>query len=388
MSNVLNDVFKVLPYKITKKISKTGEARSGADIYKRRNNRSYRGLMQYTTWRKLKTGEITPDILDEYTSGCLVMISPREYFGNSYPNRSDYLLREFELGRTGFVYYNNIDEYNQFPPLEEWREVYEISTKGKKDNDDSWVGEYCLNIRNSIPKRISEICKDKEAKMGIDELIETLKSYGIDVSNTSKLPQQCGIGNYDYDFANETMIENVKLQMLYLIMTCEDIEGIGFRNYLKNNYPKFLDKKHDSYFSKIITSEHYDSLYKEKLDLLKNECEKRDLLDFVKLQKVNAWSLKLHRPICPLCSKPMNASNFFEEILQAEGRQVQDNTQREIVLMHISALRPGKLNHRVYNLGWGHNFCNSIQGDKNIDETIAALEEIIENYKKGVNIEG
>lgn len=115
---------------------------------------------------------------------------------------------------------------------------------------------------------------------------------------------------------------------------------------------------------------------------MKNECIEKVLLDFERLQNVNAWDIIRNRPICPLCSKTLNANSFFEEILQQEGRRVQDNTQREIVLMHINALRSGKLNHRVYNLGWGHNFCNAIQGDKDIQETIDELHEIVSTYNE------
>jgi hypothetical protein len=50
--------------------------------------------------------------------------------------------------------------------------------------------------------------------------------------------------------------------------------------------------------------------------------------------------------------------------------------------MHIKALKPGELNHSVYNLGWGHNFCNSVQGDKDVEETINALEKIVKDYKE------
>ena len=82
----------------------------------------------------------------------------------------------------------------------------------------------------------------------------------------------------------------------------------------------------------------------------------------------------------------MSAKSFFEEIEQAEGRRVQDNTQRAIVLMHIKALRSGQLNHRTYNLGWGHNFCNAIQGDKDIETTIAELERIVNTYKNNTGI--
>lgn len=378
--SVLNKMSKVLPYKITKKINKTGEARSGAEIYKRRNSRSYRGLMQYVTWNKLVTGVITPNVLDQYNKGCLVWLSPKEYFGTNYPNRSNSLNPAFILGETGFVYYSNIEEYRTYPPLQNWKELYELNTQGKKENDDTWIGDYCLNIKNTNPKKISEICKDAEAKKSKAEICAILHQYGIEMDE-NEIPGQCGIGNYDYDYADNDMIEKVKLQMLYMILACEDSEGANFREYLKDNYETLLVANKDTTFKRNIESQNYDALYNAFFNELKQECIEKGLLNFEELQQVNAWDTNINRPICPLCSKPMVAKNFFEEIEQAEGRRVQDNTQRAIVLMHINALRSGKLNHRTYNLGWGHNFCNAIQGDKDIEDTIAELRRIVETYE-------
>ena len=50
--------------------------------------------------------------------------------------------------------------------------------------------------------------------------------------------------------------------------------------------------------------------------------------------------------------------------------------------MHVEALRSGKLNHRPYNLGWGHNYCNLVQGDKDISETLISIKEILESHHK------
>ena len=36
-----DDVMKIIPYKLAKRINKTGEGRSGLEIYKRRNRRSF-----------------------------------------------------------------------------------------------------------------------------------------------------------------------------------------------------------------------------------------------------------------------------------------------------------------------------------------------------------
>lgn len=48
----MREMYKYLPYKLKKRIDKTGEGRSGLEIYKRRNSRSYRVIIQYKTWLK------------------------------------------------------------------------------------------------------------------------------------------------------------------------------------------------------------------------------------------------------------------------------------------------------------------------------------------------
>lgn len=370
----------VLPYKIAKRINKTGEGRSGLEIYKRRNSRKYRVILQYITFKSLLNATITPNILNEFREGFTVLISPAEYFGNNYPNRSEHLLSSFIVGKTGFLYYSNPDEYAKYKPLENWNEVYELDTKGKAENDDTWVGEYVLNVKNAKPQKISPICKDK-TKTEKQDVSEYLNShYG-----NKKYPEQCGLGNYDYDYANESMILNIKKQMLYLMLKSIESDGTTFCDYIIQNYDKIKDdEKKDKQFIKSINEGSFKSKYNSFFSKLEEDCKNLGLLDFDKLYKLGVWNREKNLPICPLCGKEIHPHEFFEGIEQMEGRRVSDNTQRSIVLMHINALRPGKLNHRTYNLGWGHNFCNLIQGDKDISETINQLQDIVSNYNKHI----
>ena len=108
-------------------------------------------------------------------------------------------------------------------------------------------------------------------------------------------------------------------------------------------------------------------------------CEEHKLLDFNKLSKLGAWGEK--SPTCPLCKIKLNAEEFFQVAQQQVGREEEDNTQSEIVLMHVNALKPGEFNHCTYNLAWGHKHCNTIQGDDSIDETLNRLRKILINNK-------
>lgn len=180
--------------------------------------------------------------------------------------------------------------------------------------------------------------------------------------------------------------------MLYLILCSKENDGTSFFKYLKDNMNELEDKKdknekgnYKEPYKTLFNKINYIDLANEEFIEFERECSQRGLLDFERLWEIGAWDKINKVPVCPLCGKPIEPHEFFEGIEQAEGREVSDNTQRKIVLMHIDALRPGKLNHKPYNLGWGHSFCNTIQGDKDISETIEELRKIIKNYELHYN---
>ena len=381
MSNYkLQRMMGLLPYKLKKRINKTAEGRSGNEIYKRRNRRDYRVVMQYTTWEKLINSETENEILNKFQEGYVVAINPEEYFGDNYPNLSKYLDKKFKLGETGFVLYTVLSDFNKYPPKDEWEEVYELNTRGKSVDDDTWAGDFVLNIKNG--NHISPICETNRKKKRTEEIQEYVKTrYELTVEKKD-VPIQAGLGNYDYDYANSETMENVKYQMLYLALTCKSHCGDSFAEYVYNNFEDIRDSKDSNVFLRLMNSSKEDYILKfnREFENFKKECERRELLNFEELQELGVWSINKSKAICPLCHKPLYIEEFFDDVKQMEGRQVIDNTQKSIVLMHVDALRPGKLNHRHYNLGWGHNYCNLIQGDKDISETIEVLKEIFDSH--------
>ncbi|NMA74821.1 MAG: BstXI family restriction endonuclease [Bacteroidales bacterium] len=383
-SQVYNTLSKYLPYKIKKKLNKTAEGRSGLEIYKRRNNRGIRVLMQYITWDKMKTGVI-PNILSQYQSGYIVMISPRDYFGNNYPNPSPDLNPDFILGETGFVYYSSISELRDYPVLASWNQLIELDTQSTQ-SEPNWKGEYATNVKNANPPEISFICSnpkstaDKAAK--VRQVRAHVQTTYPTVTNEilDSLPKQCGIGNYDYDYASPEMQAMVKLQMAHLLLSCTAEDGSDFATYVVNNLDDILCKDDTASFRTLLNApDQYINNFRVLMDEFTTYCAAHDLLDYNQLSNISATN-SAHKTVCPLCCKPLYTNYFFEEILQEEGRQVFDNTQREMVLMHINALKPGLLNHKTYNLGWGHNFCNLIQGDKSLDDTIVELRNILDSH--------
>src|SRR5699024_10862453 len=84
------------------------------------------------------------------------------------------------------------------------------------------------------------------------------------------------------------------------------------------------------------------------------------------------------RLICPLCLELISGDSFFDRVSQAQGRETWDLTNTEVSLFHINELRVGTLQHRPYNLGWGHHFCNVVAKDAGIDPTLDWMHEVLE----------
>jgi hypothetical protein len=338
--------------KLKKKITKTREARGGGGIYKRRNKRSNRVIIHYNIYKKIIKEDIK--ILDLYKRGYAVRVKPKEYFKENGEAKDDFE-KSLKLGENAFLYFKTRDDWDKYIKYcSKFNEVAELYTKSKEvENNKQWIGEYCTFIKNKDPQEISLICttgSEKKNPKYKKKLIKLQKKF-----ENIKLPKQAGLGNFDYDYADENEIKNVEYQLSMMIFRSKGIE-----KELLNRSSKITDKK-----------------IKKAKDHINEFCKKNYLDDIKKLAELRALDFKNFEPICPLCLKKIEAEMFFKGSEQEEGREEEDNTQSEIVLMHISGLKPMKLNHRIYNLGWGHKDCNTIQGDKSISETLEYLQNIL-----------
>ena len=347
--------------RLKKKVNKTKEARQGAGIYKRRNRRDYRAIMHLSSYKNIVQKD--KRILNQYGEGFVVLVKPDEYFEvngdkkNSFPS-------ELKLGVNSFIYFRLIQDWKKYGKFcGTFREVVELFTTRPDENFTKplWIGEYAKEINNTNPKQVSLICQkdSKTKKQEVKKLKEKLKTEGFEFDNQN-FPAQAGLGNYDFDYASKDEMNNVCYQMSYLILQVPGIKDLLVKE--DNNLTLDIINK---------TEKH-----------IKKYCEEKNLLDYNKLSNIGAWNVNKNYPICPLCKKKLDAEKFFEQAAQAAGREMDDNTQSEIVLMHVDALRAGEFNHRTFNLGWGHKHCNTIQADMSIEETISTLKDIIANYEK------
>jgi hypothetical protein len=346
---------------LKKKIDKTKEARNGEGVYKRRNRRDYRVVMQLSTYKKIYAQN--KSILDKYEEGYAIRVKPEEYFQKNGSKQQDFP-PSLQLGLNAFIYFKTITSWNIYNKFcSDFREVVELKTQpGKTDIFGSWIGDYCNYVKNSILSQLSLICSTsfEGKKKKVAELKEKIikEGFALDKNNSGEyiFPDQAGLGNFDYDYASKEEINNVRYQMAYLI-------------YKVPNMKKELK-------SRLGISEEQICRYENHVE---SYCEEKKLIDFTKLVSIKAWDESKNIPICPLCKNEITANEFFTDIEQDEGREEEDNTQTAIELMHIRPLKPGEFNHCTYNLGWGHKHCNIIQGNLSINETLDKLKAIMKS---------
>lgn len=358
---------KVFPKTLSKKIEKTAEARSGKGIYKRRNNRNYRVIMHLSTYRYIDSKN--SEFLSNFENGFAIRISPEEFFTSDVP-----LPDSVVLGKNAFVYYKTISSFKKFPPNADWNEITELytSNKPKPENEPEWIGEYALFINNAKPSKISRICGKAGSLTSVEKQI--LKdNYSLE-----NVPSQAGLGNFDYDYATKDETTAIKYQLSYFMLKVN-----GMKEYLNDLCQSDLVNKTFGFspnaYKSCTQPNGFSTLYDTILEDITKYCENHDLLDFEKLIKIRAWGEAENQPVCPLCLQTLNAQDFLEVAEQVNGREEEDNTRSKIALMHIHALRPGELNHRVYNLGWGHRHCNTIQEDYDIEEILNVLRLIVDH---------
>lgn len=154
-----------------------------------------------------------------------------------------------------------------------------------------------------------------------------------------------GAGIRVYEYASSETIANCRLQLESLFWLCGDAHQVAVSNGMTS-----------------------DNAEKRKAHTLA-KCKNQDLFDLERLSKariINACG----STVCPLCLEDLSAQGFFTRMEQAEGREVPDLTVTQLNLFHIEELRTGALNHRPYNVGWGHHHCNMVVKDSGIIKTL------------------
>jgi hypothetical protein len=170
-------------------------------------------------------------------------------------------------------------------------------------------------------------------------------------------PKGAGIRVYEYASSDTTL--KCRLQLEALFWSCFDAEAVVVF--------KGMIVEHASIRKAAIIE----------------KCKELELFDATQLIRSRVLNSN-GKTICPLCLDELSGQGFFNRMEQAEGRLVHDLTITQLNLFHITELRFGVLNHRPYNLGWGHHHCNVVVKDSGIIKTLEWMRDVVKrNIKDG-----
>lgn len=305
-----------LPKDIVKKIGKTSMTR-GAQPYDRvpyqnRVRRWNRAIVPYAF------KDVRPD--GGFENEFVIMVRPEEYFNPDTRQRKQDFPNSVVVGENAFVYYDNRENWNRYPPANYNWEPCRITLDGK-----------------SVKRRITGIV-DEGHFLARVPATTTPGSEGKKI--VEGLPQ--GIRFFEYASQDETW--QTMMQLAYLAWSSRNVE-----KYTTGKMPILL---------KSILKHH-------------------SLDDDERFRQNGALSNNV--TCCPLCKESIDASELIEKVEQVPGREVVDLTITKANLFHLDALRPGEFNHKVYRVAWGHYHCNVVARDMGIDETLNWMERVLIN---------
>lgn len=315
-----------LPELLKNKIYKTGQTRGADDdvIYQNRVGRTSTVLIPKSCWDICSVpvnGEIS------YEKGFIVLVSPTEYFAN--PNISEELAANgLVIGTNALVFYETRWQWNANNPDDMGWQAASQRTK-------PLGGQYVARIPAT-----TAFANGGKIVRGFNAT--TMKGAGIRV----------------YEYASSATIEKCRLQLEALFWLCRDSDVISVANGMMP-----------------------DKTVERKAGILEM-CQQQDLLDIERLKQARMLNAD-EKTVCPLCLEELSGQGFFDRLEQAVGRDVHDLTVTKLNLFHIKELHFGVLNHRPYNLGWGHHHCNVVVKDSGISETLEWMREVLNR-----NIEG
>lgn len=314
---------------VEQKLIKTGYTRgaSFSEIYQNRVARNNTVLIPWESWDQCKQPD---DGTDLYENGFIVLVEPSWYF--STITADDDLGNEgIALGKNALLLFRKRSDWNQHKPanvLPNGRVFVEAASR-----TDPLGGVYMARIHATVSETGAEI------------------SRGF---NTSRLR---GAGIRVYEYASTITIKQARIQLEALFWMCHDWR------------PAMIGAGMSSTSAEI------------RRNAILEQAAAADLLDFERLRTLRIINDE-HELICPLCLQRISALEFLKRSEQAEGRETYDLTTTEVSLFHIQELRVGKFQHKPYNLGWGHHFCNIVVRDKGIVPTLGWMRGVLDNQQR------
>lgn len=308
-----------LPKLLHQKIYKTGQTRGADDdvIFQNRVGRNSTVLIPYG---QLAQCRLTPP--HAYENGFIILIPPAEYFGTR-----DMVVhlaaQELTLGVNALVFYETREHWALYNP-----DALHWTPATRRTNP--LGGQYVARVPATTAAENGE-------KINRGFTGTTMKGAGIRV----------------YEYASDTTIKHCRQQLEALFWKCRDADAVALANGM--TAAQALARKAANFAM----------------------CQQDALFDLDRLIQARMLNASGYT-ICPLCLDELSGQGFFNRMEQAEGRVVPDLTVTQLNLFHIQELRYGLLNHRPYNLGWGHHHCNVVVKDAGITATLEWMRAILD----------
>jgi len=307
-----------MPRLLNRKLYKAGQSRGADDdeVYQNRVLRNNTVLIPYRFWEQCR-----PTNTLNYEKGYIVHIPPPTYFGMEDP-ADELAARGLRIGQNALVFYETRQEWtNHNPETLGWRPA--------TSRENPLGGEYVARI---------------SANTAHD---------GQKINRGFTTTKDKGAGIRVYEYSTTESIEAVRLQLEALFWLCFDAGEAVVQNGMGIEDAELRRAK------QLEMAATWGLL---------------DMAIFVKSRVIDGDG----NTVCPLCLEKLSAKGFFERMKQAEGREVHDQTVTVLNLFHLEELRVGLLNHRIYNVGWGHHHCNIVVKDSGIPETLEWMRKVVE----------
>lgn len=296
------------------------------EIYQNRVGRNSTVLIPFDYWEACR---VPDDGTGVYENGFIVLIDPSWYF-NTASADTQLAASGLELGINALLLFQRRSDWTAYAPA----------------------------LGHTLPN-------GKAFKPAVRRLAPIGGTYMARVHSTTSQESGAIVEGYDrtdirgagiriYEYAATWTIEAARLQLEALVWMC-----------------------HDS-LSAIVAAGMTASGAKTRMTTQRAAAHASGLLDLDRLQKARLINGQ-QQTVCPLCLELISASDFLKRGEQAEGRATWDITVTEVGLFHIEELRVGKLQHKPYNLGWGHHYCNVVVKDAGIIPTLQWMKRVLDN---------
>lgn len=323
-----------LPSLIDRKLYKTGQTRGATvrEIYQNRVSRNSTVLIPFAHWNTCRLSD-DGDGDCGYENGFIVLVRPEWYF--STVEADDALAAVgLTLGTNALLLFQQRSEWAQYAPGPGGRLSSGLPFVPATSRTAPLGGTYVTRIHSTTAAR----------------------NGGAVVEGFNQTDSR-GAGIRVYEYASSQALLDTRLQLESLIWLCHDALDVMVRADM--SAPGAANRK------------------ESQLEL----ADSRGLLDRNQLRKARMID-ESDRTVCPLCQRLVSASDFMQRGEQAEGRETWDITVTEVSLFHIEELRVGVLQHKPYNLGWGHHHCNVVVKDVGIQATLDWMTTVLENNKR------